>query len=596
MKNARLLVLWSLSYLLAATLSLYANPKSKRLELSNEYLVTGQQEQAAGNFDKALNCYSNAARLNPNSLIATFNVGLMLQALTNLKGAIKAYQQAQKIDPSCAQAYYNCGVCYADLKDFAEAATYFHKALTINQTYEKAYEQLGLALKHQNKHQEAFEIYAKLLTFKPTSLVALRNCARSLAALDQLTQAIPYFEQALLQDPQHVSTLFEFANVLNMLDRTDEALALYEILAIRYPQSPEILYNYAYTLKKVNRVEESIPYYQKAITLKPDYAQAHFSLALAYLVSGDFKHGLEKYDWRWASYNDAPKKFNKPLWDGADLTGKTIYVYAEQGLGDTFQFIRYLKLLKEQGATVIFETQKPLKDILQHVPYIDKLTIQGQKDLPHFDTYIPLMSIPRIMGTDLTSIPAEIPYIFADPVLVDYWKEALSHDTNFKIGICWQGNPDYRTAALRHAVAAKSMNAATFAPLAQVPGVSFYSLQKVTGEKQLNDLPEGFVVHAFTQNFDEEHGRFMDTAAVIQNLDLMITIDTSICHLSAALGKPVWLLLPNPADWRWMLDRLDSPWYPNMRLFRQETPGDWQGLMMTVCGALEQYVREHSAR
>lgn len=576
--------------LLCLTLVATSMIQTSTENLSKEYFVLGEKHREQKQFEEALKCYQNALRINPKLFHAAFNCGVILQIKKEHDQALQYYQKALTIDKKCAQAYYNCGMCYSELKNYPLAQEYLEHAVSCKPEYEKALVQLGIVYQQQNHLDKACETFNKVLATNPHNLSALREYAKTLLRADKLEEAAIYFEQALQLEPRHVYTQFDLANTYNMLNRMTEALALYELLAENHPKSAELIYNYAYALKKVGRVEEAIPFYQKALHLKPDYANAHFSLGLAYLTLGDFKHGWPEYEWRWASYNESPKKFNKPIWDGSDLNGKRIFVYAEQGLGDTFQFVRYLKLLKAQGAHVIFQTQKPLKTLLSRCPYIDELLVQGQQHIPPFDTYIALMSLPLMFDTEIETVPAEIPYIYADEHLVTYWKEQLSSDTHFKVGICWQGNANYRTQALRHTVAAKSTSAAMFAPLADVEGVSFYSLQKINGEDQLNKLPDGFVVHTFGPDFDESHGRFMDTAALIKNLDLVITIDTSICHCSAALGAKVWLLLPTPADWRWMLECTHTPWYPNMRLFRQKTPGDWHNLMLEVRDELRKYI------
>jgi hypothetical protein len=333
-------------------------------------------------------------------------------------------------------------------------------------------------------------------------------------------------------------------------------------------------------------------FYEKAIGLKPDHQEALFSQGLAYLVIGDWEQGWEGYERRWTrSEHIRMRSYDKPVWRGEDLAGKKLFVCAEQGLGDTFQFIRYLEILKRSGAYIIFAPQKPLSVLLKLCPYIDEIV--SFADRPgHFDYHIPLVSIPHIMKTRVDSTPKNIPYLYADKQLVEKWRLELAADTNVRIGICWQGNSEYTTAFLRAAVAGKSMHVSSFAPLTYIPGVTVYSLQHITGTDQLNLMPSTMKLVVFDGDFDNSQGRFMDTAAVIKNLDLVITIDTSICHLAAGLGVSVWNLVPNPPDWRWMLDRVDTPWYSNMRLFRQPTPGDWKSVIDCVVQELICYVAD----
>ncbi|HEB41775.1 MAG TPA: hypothetical protein ENI08_02015, partial [Candidatus Dependentiae bacterium] len=239
----------------------------------------------------------------------------------------------------------------------------------------------------------------------------------------------------------------------------------------------------------------------------------------------------------------------------------------------------------------IVGVQKPLVKVISLCPYVDQVVTLNEK-LPAFDLHAPLMSLPHILKTTIDTVPTDIPYLYAKPELVEYWKGKLSSDKNVKVGICWQGNSKYSTPMLRATVALKSMDLNKLSPFGNVPGVSIYSLQKTTGTDQLKTVAPGFTIHTFDDDFDESNGRFMDTVAIIKNLDLVITVDTSIGHLAAALGKPTWVILPNPPDWRWMINRDDTPWYPTMRLFRQPTPGDWESIIAVITQELEKYVNQ----
>ena len=364
------------------------------------------------------------------------------------------------------------------------------------------------------------------------------------------------------------------------------------------PHEGGILYNTAYTLKKCGRIKEAMPYYEAALKRNPNHAEAHFSLGLAYLITGDFKQGWAEYEWRWQRNSQlSPRDFSQPMWNGEPLNGKTILLHAEQGLGDTFQFVRYAKLIKEQyGGIVLFASQRPLHTFVTRCcPYIDKVVTLDA--IPKtFDVHAPLLSLPYILKSEEDTIPKEIPYIFPDQALTEFWRKRLSKDTHLKVGICWQGNSKYSTPFLRSVVAAKSIQMNKFSHLAFVPGVTFYSLQRETGTDQLKSMSTDFELVTFEEDFDKSHGRFMDTAAVIKNLDLVITVDTSIAHLSAAIGTPVWTFLPEPPDWRWMLNRPDTPWYPNMRLFRQTKQGDWDSVMLKVRNELNELAKTKTSK
>lgn len=414
--------------------------------------------------------------------------------------------------------------------------------------------------------------------------------------LNKFEEAITHFRLAAQKDPNNNIYKFALANTLHFINALEEALKIYEIILEQEPNNHCALYNFGYTLKKMGHIKYALEAYDLVLDKKPDYAPARFSRALTYLTLGDWHRGWKEYEWRWKAYNEAPKKFDCPVWDGFNIKGRRLLIYAEQGLGDTIQFIRYAELIKKMGADVIVQTQGPLKNLLKLCPYIDEVYARGEA-LPSCDAHIAMMSLPRIFKTEIETIPHNVPYIFAKPELIDFWKSKLTTDPrlkpnsskDIKIGICWQGNRNYRTQSLRQAVANKSMHVKHFAPLARIKGITLYSLQKMDGEDQLKELDTDIKIKCFDEDFDTINGRFMDTVAVMKNLDLIITIDTGTCHVAAALGIPTWNLLPNPADWRWMLERNDTPWYNNMRLFKQPKPGDWASCI-TECSIILQEI------
>jgi hypothetical protein len=308
--------------------------------------------------------------------------------------------------------------------------------------------------------------------------------------------------------------------------------------------------------------------YQRALSLKPDYAAAHNNLGIAWLLMGNFQQGWPEYEWRWKCTELKLPSYRQPLWDGSPLKGRTILLLSEQGLGDTLQFIRFAPLLTRSGGRVIVTCRRALARLLASCPGIASVVAEGDR-LPEFDVYAPLMSLPRLLGTTLATVPAEVPYLTADPALVEFWQRELSAIDGFRIGIVWQGSPGYRRDRFR------SIPLLQLAPLARLEGVQLVSLQKGPGIDQLHEVSRNFPVTDLGGRLDETSGAFMDTAAVMMNLHLVIAADVAIAHLAGALGVRVWLALPAPPDWRWLLERADCPWYPTMRLFRQAQPGDW---------------------
>jgi tetratricopeptide (TPR) repeat protein len=491
--------------------------------------------------------------------------------------AIKLYQEANLINSDYAQLHMNLGVCFIKKSQPGDAIPHLEHAVELNPDYVKAHYHLGKSYKDIGNTQRGYTHLKHATELDHSCIDAQLELGHLLQDEHKFEEALKHLRNAHNLQPNNLQIWFDVANALNMANETEEALEMYFEMDRKHKNVPAILYNIAYTLKKLNRVQEAMPYYETVLQHNPEHSEARFSRSLAYLTAGDFERGWPDYEYR--TNRDIKKVDKSTEWDGSPLNGRTVILYGEQGLGDTFQFIRFARFAHESGGHVIAFVQSPVVDIISQCPYIEKVYPLGAP-VPPYHVQAPLMSLPYILHITPDTVPTYERYLHADEQLVQTWKEKLSRDPNFKVGICWQGNSEYSTPFLRAVVAAKSMPLNTFAPLAQVPGVSFYSLQKITGENQLNDL--GFELKTFDGDFDKSHGRFMDTAAVIRNLDLVISIDTSICHFAAGLGIETWTLLPNPPDWRWMLDREDTPWYPNMRLFRQPEPGDWATVIQQV--------------
>lgn len=335
---------------------------------------------------------------------------------------------------------------------------------------------------------------------------------------------------------------------------------------------------FVYT-EQLGMFDKAIPAFKKAISLKPDNAAAHFCYALALLSSGNLHQGFQEYLWRWKRGERSPRNFlHYPLekqWNGQSLTGKTIALRAEQGFGDTLHFIRYAEVLHWMGATVIAEVQEPLIPLISLCPYIQKVV--GVKNvLPPFDYQIPYLDIPAVVHTTLETIPSNVPYLFVHPERAHVWHQFFKDKKNtYNIGICWRGDAAHTDD--------KFMPIDFFAGIAHMHGVRLFSLQK--HNTYTDTIP--FSIFTFDESFDKNHGSFMDTAAVMKELDLVITADTSIAHLAGALGVPVWVILPFPAEWRWLTERKDSPWYATMRLFRQQKRNEWKDVAKALVQALQ---------
>jgi len=410
----------------------------------------------------------------------------------------------------------------------------------------------------------------------------------TLKNVGRIDEAIENYNEAICLKPDYAEAHNNLGIALKEQGRLAEAVESYEQAVRLRPHYAEAHNNMGIALHANGEHDRALECCERAIQLVGDYAQAHWNRSLVLLLKGRFTEGWEEYRWRRRTNLAAsayPHTFDEPSWDGEPFAGKRLLVHYEQGLGDNLQFVRYLPMVKQLGGTVIFETPGSMYGLLRTLDGIDELVEASPERPPdvEFDSYTSLMDLPGIFGTTLETIPANVPYIHADPAKVERWRGRLS-GPRFKVGIVWGGRPtgpnevlslQYRSCGLEH-----------FAALADVDAVALYGLQKGPPAVQVDQLPERITVSNLGEEFDD----FADTAAAVENLDLIVSIDTSVAHLAGAMGKPVWVLLKSDADWRWLLDREDNPWYPTMRLFRQRRPGDWNEVLSRVAGELRNRV------
>ena len=529
--------------------------------------------------------FRETLRLTPDSVQAHHELANHLRAVGKLDEAVAHYHEALRLKPDRSETHHDLGLALAELKRAAEARRCYEEALRLNPDFPEAHNNLGVLLEERGSLSEAVTAYRESIRLRPGADDAHNNMGVALAAQRKYEEAVGAYRQALALNPLSALALNNLGNSLRHLGQVDEAIScLRQAIRLR-PDYAEAYNNLGIALVQQGRDEEAMGYYNRALCLRPDYPEAHLNRSLNWLGRGDFEQGWTEYEWRWKGKDVNCRTFRQRRWDGGDLQGRTVLVYFEQGIGDTLQFIRYARLLKQRGATVLAEVQKPLMRLLGGCPGVDQLIATGET-LPEFDLQIPLLSLPGAFQTTLTSIPANVPYLYPDVLLREHWKDRLKERTGFKIGIAWQGNPQYRgdrqrSIALRH-----------FAALARAPGVQLVSLQKGYGAEQASQIADQFSVWELNP-IDEEAGAFMDTAAIMKNLDLVITSDTAIPHLAGALGVPVWMALPFAADWRWLREGEECPWYPTLRLFRQRRPDDWQDVFERMAEALR---REVAAR
>jgi tetratricopeptide (TPR) repeat protein len=504
----------------------------------------GNVLQELGRLDEAVRHCQEALRLRPDFAEALNNLGNAQQRQGKLPEAAASYQQALRLRPDHAEPHNNLGVVLAELGRVPEAITHYNEALRLRPNYADAFNNLGNALRDQGKLDETVACYEQALKLRPDYAEARTNLGSALRDKGLLDEAVACYQQALRLKPNHAEAHNNLGNALRYQGKLDEALASFE----------------------------------RALQAQPDFADGHWNRSLIWLLQGNFAQGWPAYEWRWRCKQLVPRAFQQPRWDGSPLGGRTILLHWEQGLGDTIQFIRYAPLVKERGGRVLFQCQSVLASLLATCPGIDQLLLEGAP-LPDFAVHSPLLSLPAILGTALETIPANVPYVTADPQHVERWRAELGPIAGYKIGIAWQGNPKHKGD--RH----RSFRLTQFEPLAAVEGVRLFSLQMDAGIEQLAGVAGRFAVTDLGSRFDA--ASFRDVAAVMKNLDLVITVDSALAHLAGAMAVPVWLAVPFAPDFRWLLEREDSPWYPTMRLFRQKQLGNWEEVFARMTSTLK---------
>lgn len=547
-----------------------------------------------------------------------------------LTGQIQALLQAGQIEPLVdlllsalprfsddPELHHLLGWARTKQRRLAEAESHFREAIRLKPLAAGSFNNLGTVLLDQERVAEAYEAFAAAIRIQPEFAHALANAGFVLGRLGRSDEALPLLEKALQLDPEYDDGRHHLGYILMNLKRFDESEQQFRLILSRQPNNPAFLNTFGLLREKQQHVEEATRLFERAIELDPNQAhawnnlgnihaavwgnlehslscfnrtlslQSHFAFArhhrgLVELALGDFTHGWDDYEFRPTNSRKSANCFRRPRWQGEPLAGKTILLHAEQGLGDTLQSIRYARHIQAAGTKVVCEVQKLLVPLLSRTPGIDQLVAEGD-ELPPHDFQIRLLSIPRLLG-----IPAnEPPYLFASDERLAFWKERIQEIPGSKIGIAWQGDSTFEYDWLR------SIPLAEFAPLAAVPNCHLISLQKFEGVEQIAANRQTVPVIELKPEIDATSGPFMDTAAIMRNLDLVVTSDTSIAHLAGGLGVPVWLATSYAPDWRWMMQREDCLWYPTMRLFRQTTIHQWNGVFVRMAHELTKLISAH---
>ena len=557
---------------------------------ADAYLNCGNCLHCLGDAESAVEAFRQAISVRPTYAAAHSNLGNALQDMVRWDESIESHHRAVELAPNVALFHFNLGNALKAIQRYPAALQSYETALRLQPDHAGALGNQGAVLMELGLVEEALTSFEQLTVLRPGDAKAHSNLGNALVAQKRFGDAIRRFEHANTIAPADSQIYMNWANALvgigdiaAAIDRLKNALAI-------DPEYAEAYSNLGSALKALGQFASAIEHFDRAIYLEPSLAEAHWNKGLALLLLGDLQAGWSLYEWRLQTkeYLKNPSTFAQPLWLGQaafggieGLAGKTILVHSEQGLGDTIQFARYLPLLADRGARVIFELPQVLLGSLQRIPGVDEFLVKGQA-LPAADFHCPLLSLPLAFKTTLESIPSPGPYLEADAEKVKQWSGRLGRKSRPRIGLVWSGNTQHKNDHNR-SIPLELL-------LTQLPDrFEWVSLQREVRETDQRVLEFNSRVHHFGSELED----FTDTAALCALMDLVISVDTSVAHLSGALGRPTWVLLPHVPDWRWLLDREDSPWYACVRLYRQPAPGDWSPVMGQIEHSLNQFLINH---
>jgi tetratricopeptide (TPR) repeat protein len=540
-----------------------------------EMFAAAFQHHQAGRFSEAERLYRDVLAVDPRHADSLHLLGGVACQTGRHELAFQLIGSAIAINTKIPFYHANLGGVMQELGRLDEAVAYYQRALDLDANYAEAHYNMGITLRKLARLDDAVACYRRAIDAKPNYPEAYYNLGNALMDLGASDDAVVCYRTAVELRPNYAAAHSNLGNALRDRGRLDDAIACYRVAIELRPGFLGAHHNLGVTFAEQGRLHEAIACYLKAIDLKPDSPDAHWHLALALLAQGDMSAGWEEYEWRWQTPKmiKARRNFAQPQWRGETAVGRTLLIHAEQGFGDTLQFCRYGPLAAARGLRVMMEVQKPLVRLLRGLPDVELVVARGD-ELPPFDLHCPMLSMPLAMGTTMATIPSAASYLHADAAQVAAWRKRLAAPgaEGFSIGLAWTGNAAH-AAHRRRSIAPDRLT-----PLFEQAGLRFFSLQKGG-----TPAPANFPL----TDFMPEMGDFADTAALISNLDLVISVDTAVAHLAAALGKPVWLLDRFDSDFRWFTGRRDSPWYPTLRLYRQPRPGDWDSVLAEVVHDLQ---------
>jgi len=573
--------------------------------------LLGVLRHQRGQHAEAVDLVGRAADLRPQDAALQLNLGNALKALGQLDAAIERFRNALTLAPTFALAHYNLGNAYAAVGRHEDAADAFQKSLRLQPSNGSSHNNLGNALHALGRHEEAIASFQRALELQPGHAGAHNNLGMALNALGRSDAAITQFRAAISAQPRFVAAHFNLANTLDATGQHAEASGAFEVVLALQPHFPPALFGLGNALAAMGRHKEALPRFERvvgldpefalawlslgtahhalgahqaavrafdqALRLRPDLASAHMNRALAWLTLGDFERGLPEYEWRLETMAQRAAQ-TLPRWNGEPIEKRTLFVHAEQGFGDTLQFVRFVPLAAQRAARVVLEVQPQLVPLIAPAALEWRVTlIAAGAPRPQADLQCPLLSLPLALGTSVDTIPARTPYLSVPPAYRRKWRGSIGGQAKRKIGLAWSGRVQQQEN--------RTMPLAELEPLFALDGIDWIILQphlSATECATLDAHPRAGSIHRFNTRI----GDFADTAAIIERLDAVVSIDTSIAHLAGALRKPLWLMLPFAADWRWFVDEPRSNWYPNARLVRQPQPGMWADVVATVAREL----------
>lgn len=534
----------------------------------------GNMSLALGHLDEAIGCYREVAQINADYPGLQANLAEALRRAGRFEEAIAYFRRALGVEAGSPVLWNRLGNAYAELGRPNEAAGCYRHALELDPSFVDAHNNLGNALGALGRWDEAIASFREALELKPDFADALSNLGNALKVRGDPDEAIACYRRAIALKPDYVEAHYNLANILRDQGQPDAAVECFtKAIALR-PDFVDVYVNLGGLLADQKMLDPAIACYDRAVVLAPQLADGHFNRAIALLAKGDLAAGWREYEWRWQMPEMAAvcPRYDQPRWHGEPAAGRTILIHAEQGFGDTLQFCRYAPLVAARGLRVIMSVPTALVRLLHSLPGVDQVIAEGTEP-PAFDLHCPMLSLPLALQTTLPTIPCSVPYLRADPGQAAIWGQrlaALPGERRRRVGLVWAGSARNHAPALAAVDRRRSLSPEQLAPLFGMPGLQMFSLQKFGPA-----APQAYKLIDVMAEMED----FADTAALIENLDLIISVDTAVAHLAAALGRPVWLLDRFDSCWRWLTDRRDSPWYPTLKLYRQPRPGDWDAVI-----------------